>query len=125
MLRGECERISRNSVNPNVMKAYEGDKRFVINYVHALMLEAAMDFFRMETRNDTLHSPPTFTNPQQQKEWVYAKFGQIIDEYVYPVWTGNDKPQMVLESKKIHVMFHLLYHWAICCLLLVWPVNTF
>jgi hypothetical protein len=125
MLRGECERISRNSVEPNVMKVYDADKRFVINYVHALMVEVAMDFFGMETRNDTPthHIPPKFTNPQQQKEWVYATFGQIVDEYVYPVWTGNDKPQMVLEGKKLDVMFHLLFHWAICSLVLVFPVN--
>ncbi len=52
MLRGECERISRNEVDPDVMKAYDADKRYVINYMHANMVEASMEFFGMETRND-------------------------------------------------------------------------
>ena len=45
-LRGECERLGRSQVDPNVMKAFDADKRFIINYVNANIIEAAMTFFR-------------------------------------------------------------------------------
>ena len=43
-LRGECERLCRSQVDPNVMKSYDADKRFIINYVNANIIEAAMTF---------------------------------------------------------------------------------
>ena len=53
-LQGERERIIHESVDADVDKAYEVDKLFFKNYVAAHLVEAAFDYFGMESRNNFL-----------------------------------------------------------------------
>ena len=100
-LRGECERICRSEVDTNVMKAYDADKRYLKNYLNANIVEAGMTFFGMENVNDlpTLHQPPSFNDAEEQKTWVYEVFGEFVDKYVFPCWSGEDKHETVVEGR--------------------------
>ena len=110
-LRGECERLCRSQVDPNVMKAYDADKRFVSNYINANIIEAAMTFFGMEDRNShpTLQTPPRFNGLEEQTQWVYDVFGNFVDQYVYPCWSGEDKQNTVEEGtcNYMHLFIYL------------------
>ena len=103
-LRGECERLCRSQVDPNVMKAYDADKRFIMNYVNANIIEAAMTFFGMDERegSPSLHTPPVFRNLEEQAQWVYEVFGGFIDQYVYPCWSGENKQETVEGGNILH-----------------------
>ena len=100
-LRGECERISRHGVDPNPMKAYDDDVRFVNNFTSAYVVEAVMDYFGMDNRNDVprKNSPPQFDSEDSLASWVYETFGEIINKYAFPCWSGNDVEEFVEEGK--------------------------
>lgn len=91
-LKCEKERVIRNNVDPDVMKAYESDKDFVNSFTSSYIIEALMDYFGLTQRNDapTQNIPPTFSNEMEQKEWVYDKIGEVVDEYVFPAWCGKE-----------------------------------
>ena len=99
-LHGECERVCRSQVDPNVIKAYDADKRYVSNYLNANMVEACMTFFGMDDRNvaPTIHHPPKFNDAQEQKVWVYEVFGTFVDKFIFPCWSGEDKQETVVEG---------------------------
>ena len=67
-LRGEKE-DRQESVDKDPSKAYEADKVFFINFVSTYLVEAALDFFGMENRNDypTLNQPPESASPDEGK----------------------------------------------------------
>ena len=91
-LKCEVERTLRKSFDINVMKAYDADRDFVISYTKALIVEAAMDYFGLTERNDVPSSnvPPVFNDKENQKEWVYHHIGELIDNYIFPAWSGKD-----------------------------------
>ena len=99
-LRGERERINRKSVDPDVAKAYEADKLFFLNYTSAHIVESALDFFGMDSRNDypTKNQPPQDASPEQRKAWVYQAVGDMLDEYCFRHWSGHDT-QVSLPGK--------------------------
>ena len=92
-LHGECERLCRSQVDPNVMKTYDEDKRFIINYVNANIIEAAMTYFRYGPEGGislTAYST-CFRSLEEQTQWVYEVFDSFIDQYIYPCWSGENK----------------------------------
>ena len=95
--RGEKERIVRKSVDKDPSKAYEADKVFFINCVSAYLVEAALDFFGMENRNDypTLNQPPENASPDEGKARVYQLLGKLTHLYCFPYWSKNDNPIFV------------------------------
>ena len=98
-LRGETGRINRDSVNLTVTLAYEADKEFVVSYVDAYIVEGVIDYFGMEQENDepTKHVPPTFTTPEEQKDWVFQTLGEFLDTYAFTHWSGMDRTKYVTE----------------------------
>ncbi len=91
-LKGEVNRTFRSSFNADVIKAYEADKQFILDYNAALQVEAVKHYFTILDVNQgpTQHIPPNFTSKQEKKEWVYKHYGEIVDRYIFPCWTGND-----------------------------------
>ena len=108
-MNSEATRIFRHSVDPDVMKAYDADKEFILSFAHAYIIEAAMDFFGMAERNDmpTRNIPPQFANDHEKRLWAYEMMGKIIDSYVFPAWSGNNDddivPEVVVEAPNIEV----------------------
>ncbi|XP_071127588.1 uncharacterized protein [Mytilus edulis] len=100
-LRGECERLSRKTVDPKVMKAYEADKDFVDNYLSANIIEALMSYFGMDNQNDfpTQNLPPTsFDDDRAREIWTYNTLEQFVDTFVFPSWSGHVQDDQVLED---------------------------
>lgn len=91
-MKCEKERITRHSVDPNVMKAYDADKDYTESCINAYMIEAVMQFFGMEERNDapTKNQPPNFQSCEEEKEWVLNTVGELVDCFVYPCWSGHE-----------------------------------
>ena len=100
-LRGEKERVIRNSVDKDPTKAYEADKVFFINFVSAYLVEAALSYYGMESRNDhpTLNKPPENGSLEERKAWVYRSLGKLIDTYCFPHWSKNDNPVFIAHGE--------------------------
>ena len=90
-MKAEQERILRHSVDPNVMEAYDANKDFIMSFMNAFIVEAALSFFGMDDLNaaPTQHIPPVFNNADDQREWVYEALGELVDRYVFPGWSGH------------------------------------
>ena len=99
-LRGERERINRKSVDFDVAKAYEADKLFFLNYTSAHIVESALDFFGMESRNDypTKNQPPQDASPEERRAWVYQAVGDLLDKYCFRHWSGQDRQVYVPQG---------------------------
>ena len=110
-LRGECERVSRKNVDPNVMKAYEDDKKFLMNYLTASVVEGLLHFFDMNDRNGfpQRNVPPVFNSDLERNEWVCNTLGDFVDEYVFPAWSGKCTEQVILEGMKIILSSQVRY----------------
>ena len=102
-LYGEKERISRDSVNTKVQNAYEADKDYFVSFTSSYLVEAALDFFQMDTRNDypTKNKPLEGATPEQQKSWCHETLSNFIDIYCFPCWSGNDNEIFVENGKEL------------------------
>ncbi|XP_045208850.2 uncharacterized protein LOC123560755 [Mercenaria mercenaria] len=96
-MRGECERVSRKEVDPNVMKAYDEDKRFAMNYLDSVTVEAALDFFDMENFNSIPNKLPPKDNAL---DWIKENIGKMVDKYVFPAWSGETQQTLLTEENK-------------------------
>ena len=99
-MKCEAERIFRHSVDTNVMKAYDADRDFALSFFGAYVVEAALSYFGMETRNDapSKHVPPDMATDLEKTQWVMETIGKFVDEMVFPCWTGNDKEDYVVQG---------------------------
>ncbi len=91
-LKGEITRTFRNDFNTDVIKAYDADKNFVLDFTAALQVEGIKHFFGIHDINQgpTKNIPPTFSSKKEKKEWVFTVVGEFVDKYIFPCWTGND-----------------------------------
>ncbi|WAR09971.1 LOW QUALITY PROTEIN: hypothetical protein MAR_035047, partial [Mya arenaria] len=83
-MRGECERIFRNNVDPNVNKSYEDDNRFVVGFK---LVEAAIEFFNLENLDSSLDV--SIESSEDKEEWGKERLKQFVEEYIFPIWTHS------------------------------------
>ena len=103
-LHGEREWIHKKLLDPDVAKAYEADNLFSLNFTSVHILESALDFFGMETRNDypTKNQPPQDASQEERKAWVYQVIGDLLDQYCFCPWSGHDRQVSVEQGKYLH-----------------------
>ena len=87
---GQIERRHRRSVKPKAMDAFHANKDFLESYFSTYIVEAALQFFGMESVN----SIPTLNACNQHEDkakWVTTTLAKFVDTYVFPWWTGQSK----------------------------------
>jgi hypothetical protein len=86
-MKSAIDRIMRNNVDPDVRKAYDPDKDFVISFVDAYIIEMICHYFGMETNlsTPTQNIPDNIEEMDNDKkmQWVLEKFGDIVDKFVW------------------------------------------
>lgn len=82
------ERLNRRNVTPEkVTKSYEGCEQFIISVGTAYLLEAALEYWGMDSLKDvpTKHIPPKgilHMSLEKKKEYFNNVIGGFVDEYV-------------------------------------------
>ena len=101
---GEKERIGRNDAKKDVIKAFYAGQEFTQSLTTAHMVEAALEYFGMETRDSlpTKNAPPVFEDKEEEKSWVTEKLNEIVDTFIFPCWSGkHEKDTIVIRGNKI------------------------
>ena len=86
-MKSAIDRIMRNNVDPDVRKAYDPHKDFVISFVDAYIIEMICHYFGMETNlsTPTQNIPDNIEEMDNDKkmQWALEKFGDIFDKFVW------------------------------------------
>ena len=82
----------RHGVHKDVKQHYDADNTYII--------EAAMQFFGMDTRNSIPrnHAPPSLGTQEETVSWIRNTFGCFIDEMVFPEWSGHNAQHHVTQG---------------------------
>jgi hypothetical protein len=76
-------RINRKNFNGDVTSHFDTHKDFTVSFIDAHIVEAAMEFFAIDT---TMSSPTRHwqhgMNEEEKRLWATSVVGQFVDEYV-------------------------------------------
>ncbi|WAR28244.1 hypothetical protein MAR_013948 [Mya arenaria] len=97
-MRRECERIFRKNIDPNVSNSYEDDKRFVVGFVEAYVVEAAMEFFNLENLDSSLDV--SIESSEDKQEWGKERLMQFVEEFIFPIWTHGRRIDIPIIQPK-------------------------
>lgn len=89
-MRCEAQRIHRNEIDPEVMKAYDADREFTISFYKSYVIEALMEYLGMENLNDIPADIPT-PDSRNVQEWISEKIGDFVDRYIFPGWSRKEE----------------------------------
>lgn len=85
-MKCEINRVMRTQVKPDVKKAYEADKDFVVSFVDAHLVELVCEYFGLDDHLavPTTHVPPTLETDDDKLQWTLEVFGDLVDTLAWP-----------------------------------------
>ena len=85
------QKLHRNNVDPNSPDKYNANKELLVSYVTATLLEAAMEYFGMESveSNPTKNLPANDSDHLTPEQALHAGMCSFVDDMILPSFSGK------------------------------------
>jgi hypothetical protein len=88
-------RLDRRKVREPVKQQYDPCKEFITTTTRATAVAAILNHFGMDDISSpaTKNIPPDFSSTDKKTEWIYKCFGNIVDLYIFPLYSKLYQPE--------------------------------
>ena len=98
-MKAAANRLRRKNVNPEVIKAFDDDKDFFISFYKAYVIEAVLEYLKLEDCNSVPpDAPGPDSDPISKKQWLNDTIGPFVDQVIYPAWSRKGREDQQLQG---------------------------
>ena len=101
-MKCEINRINRQGVDPNIMKAFDADKSFFLSFYKSYVVEGLLTHLGLEDMNSVPHDLPTAASPLHEQEvWIEEKIGSFVDQVIFPGWSRRARVEQINQGNHL------------------------